>query len=239
MGRIHAITPFTMLDYPEEIACIVWFSKCNLRCVYCHNPDIVFGEHASCNEDECLAFLRDRRGKLTGVVLSGGEPTLCGELLFYAEQAKQMGFKVKLDTNGTMPKPVGEMLDKHLVDYIALDFKCPPAKAPKVIGTDKFSAAYAETLAMAVKAHNDGRVKLEIRTTFHTDFMDEADLNAIMDVLKQTDYRGTYYIQNIVSVGDSTIGNVAKPSRDIDISKLVKPASFAVAFRNFPKLKSL
>ncbi|MDR0762368.1 MAG: radical SAM protein, partial [Campylobacteraceae bacterium] len=96
---IFDITPFTMLDYPEHLSCIVWFAGCNMRCSYCYNPHIVLGE-GNIGIDELLNFLRTRAGRLEGVVLSGGECTLYPELPKLCREIKELGFKIKLDTNG-------------------------------------------------------------------------------------------------------------------------------------------
>jgi len=105
MSRIYDITPFTLLDYPDEVACIVWMSGCNLRCVYCHNPDIVLGRGDK-EQAELFVFLKARQGKLTSVVFSGGEATFCPILPDLVRKTKEMGFKTKLDTNGGNPKVI-------------------------------------------------------------------------------------------------------------------------------------
>lgn len=230
MGQLYAITPFTQLDYPGELACIAWFSGCNLRCAYCHNPDIVL-THGEKDDAELLAFLDKRRGLLTGLVLSGGEATCCPNISDIARQAKGKGYKVKLDTNGTRPEIVRAMLDENLLDYVALDYKCPDALASRVIGTEKFAQAFRETLELLVERADGQKLRFETRTTFHPDLMDENDLNAILDDLEHIGYRGAHYIQNIASWGESTLGNVPQPQRAIDRKKLSVPRSFSLSFR--------
>jgi pyruvate formate lyase activating enzyme len=97
---IYDITKFTHLDYPDHLAAIIWFSGCNMRCDYCYNKEIVFAKSGSITLREALDFLRSRRGLLDGVVLSGGEATAY-ELLPFTQAIKEMGFSIKLDTNGT------------------------------------------------------------------------------------------------------------------------------------------
>ncbi|MER2519356.1 MAG: anaerobic ribonucleoside-triphosphate reductase activating protein [Bdellovibrionales bacterium] len=230
MGQLYAITPFTQLDYPGELACIAWFSGCNLRCAYCHNPDIVL-THGDKSDEELLAFLDKRRGLLTGLVLSGGEATCCPAVPAIAQQAKEMGYKIKLDTNGTRPEIVRTMLESNLLDYVALDYKCPATQAQALLGTDKFVAAFRETLALLIAYAKGNDLTFETRTTFHPDLMDENDLNAILDDLERSDYHGTHYIQNVASWGESTLGNVRKPQRDIDREKLTAPRNFSLSFR--------
>ncbi|HEX5710906.1 MAG TPA: radical SAM protein, partial [Sulfuricurvum sp.] len=102
MKALYDITPFTLLDFPDTPAAIFWFAGCNLRCVYCYNPDIVFGV-ARIKEEEALSFLRRRQGLLEGVVLSGGECTTYPHLLVFCRCIKSLGYTIKLDTNGMRP----------------------------------------------------------------------------------------------------------------------------------------
>ena len=106
---IYDVTPFTLLDFPGQTACIIWFSGCNMRCGYCHNPQIVKGVGDKSVED-VLAFLEKRRDLLNGVVLSGGEATLYKDIIPFVTKIKCMGYAVKLDTNGTRPDIIQEML---------------------------------------------------------------------------------------------------------------------------------
>ena len=102
---LYDITPFTTLDYPEHLAAIFWFARGNMRCTYCYNRDIVFGEGER-SEDEAIAFLKSRTGMLEAVVLSGGEATLYGGLPAFCARIRAEGFKIKLDTNGLNPTMV-------------------------------------------------------------------------------------------------------------------------------------
>jgi pyruvate formate lyase activating enzyme len=230
MGKLYAIQPFTMLDFPGEIACIAWFSGCNLRCVYCHNPDIVLGQGKK-EGLELIDFLEKRKGRLTGVVFSGGEPTFAKDLYALAQKAKELGYKVKLDTNGSNPEVVEGLLKAGLLDYVALDYKSPPEKALAVIGSDQFLEPFSRTLDLLVAAAKGG-LGFEVRTTCHPSFLDEADIGSIMRDLAARGYAGTYYIQAVVSTGDKTLGRVVEPERHLDTTKL--PAvPFPVAYRNF------
>src|SRR5690606_32859804 len=119
---IYSITPFTLLDYPNHPACILWFAGCNMRCLYCYNPDIVLGK-GKLSVDDARNFLKSRQSLLQGVVFSGGECTLHPDLVPLARIAKTMGYQVKIDTNGTKPEVLEKLLNEKLVDYIAMDFK--------------------------------------------------------------------------------------------------------------------
>ncbi|MGE3613975.1 MAG: anaerobic ribonucleoside-triphosphate reductase activating protein, partial [Sulfurimonas sp.] len=124
---IYDLTTFTHVDYPDHLSCIVWFSGCNMRCDYCYNKDIVFAKDGKYSYDDILDFLKTRVGLLEAVVLSGGEAT-SHELLPFCREIKKLGFKIKLDTNGTNFSTIKELLDANLLDYVALDYKAPKDK---------------------------------------------------------------------------------------------------------------
>ena len=233
MGQLYAITPFTQLDYPGELACIAWLSGCNLRCVYCHNPDIVL-QHGQKEDTELLSFLKARRGFLTGVVFSGGEATFCPTLPDLAQQAKAWGYKTKLDTNGTNPEMLHKLLENHHIDSIALDYKCPPHLADELLGTARYDSAFQESLTYLIEQASAGNIDLEIRTTYHPDYLDEADIGQIINDLDHRNYQGTYWLQNIVTSGEKTLGKVAAPERLLDQELLPQPKNFTLGFRNFP-----
>lgn len=236
MGQLYDITPFTLLDFPEETACIAWFAGCNLRCVYCHNPDIV---HARGHKevDELLEFLQKRKGLLTGVVFSGGEATFFAGLGPLMRQVKDLGYKIKLDTNGSRPDVLKSLIADELLDYVALDFKCLPERAEELLGTAHYTDRFFESLPLLIREAERG-LKLEVRTTFHADLMTEEDLGLMIAELDRYGYKGAYYIQNVISFGDKTLGNVAKPSRGIDSGKLPQPLHFNLVFRNFSEEKA-
>lgn len=227
MSQLYTITPFSLLDFPNEVACIAWFSGCNFRCKYCHNPDIVLNKGDK-EDADLISFLKKRKGLLTGVVFSGGEATFYKDLPTLMTSVKELGFKTKLDTNGTNPKVVLELLDNNSVDYIALDYKCPPNRSEKLLGTSKFDDAFHGCLKLLIAAKN---IKLEIRTTFHSDYLDVEDIEYIINDLDELGYTGVYYVQNIETVGEGTLGNVSKSLR-ISIEQLPIPKNFTIQIRN-------
>ena len=202
-----------------------------MRCVYCHNPQIVTGRGEK-EEEEFFSFLNKRVGKLTAVVFSGGEATLYPMLPDMIRKVKAMGFKVKLDTNGSRPQVVKLLLEEGLLDYVAMDYKCPPDLAEGMIGTAKLWEPFRESLALLINASRKG-LAFEVRTTVHPDFLKEEDINRMIIDLDQAGYQGTYYIQNIAATGEKTIGQVAEPQSRMDQTKLVKPKGFELAYRNF------
>ena len=135
-GRgIADITPLTLLDFPNKVACIFWLRGCNLFCQYCYNVSLVRGTGSPAGDrTDYLDFLRDRVGFLDGVVLSGGECTLCPDLIPICREIRQLGFAIKIDTNGTRPSVVKALVEEGLCDYIALDYKAPPEQYGAVTG---------------------------------------------------------------------------------------------------------
>lgn len=233
MGQIYEISSFSLLDYPDELACIVWISGCNLRCAYCHNPDIVLNR-GDMEDAELLAFLKKRSGRLTAVVFSGGEATFYPGLPELVRQAKELGFKTKIDTNGSNPEMLRHLVASGTLDMIALDYKCPPQIAEKLIGTTRFVAAFEESLDFLIAESRAERVRLEVRTTVATEFMNEEDVAWMIGDLDARGYQGTYYLQNIATSGEKTLGNLALPERVLDQSRLPVPKNFTLGFRNFP-----
>ena len=123
---IKGLEKQTLLDYPGKIACIVFTFGCNFRCGYCHNPELVFDDkRPQISEESILSFLDERKGFLEGVVITGGEPTLHKDLPEFMAKIKNLGYSVKLDTNGTNPEMLKILLERKLVDYIAMDIKAP------------------------------------------------------------------------------------------------------------------
>lgn len=226
---IFSVTPFTMLDFPGRTACIIWFTGCNMRCPYCHNPQIVKGKGRG-DIDQVMTFLKKRQGLLDGVVLSGGEASAYPGLPGFIRDLKALGYAIKLDTNGLRPDIIKAHLDAGFLDYVALDYKAPPAKFRRVTGTDKYDL-FSQTLDLLCV---QGSVEFEVRTTVHTDLMDEDDVSGIIRDLEGRGYKGIHAIQNFTHSDDRpTLGFMKAQSRLLDIGKLYKPASFNLIFRNF------
>lgn len=212
---ITSITPFTFQDYPEHTACILWFSGCNMACSYCHNPELVKGELAKLPPAQVVEFLESRKGLLEGVVLSGGECMMSAQLPEFARYLKSLGFKVKVDTNGTNPDILEEMLGEQLIDYVALDYKAPPDLFQSITGFDGY-ALFERSLKLLIASG----IPLEIRTTVHADLLDEEDINFILKHLENLGFRGTYYVQNFRA--GKTLGNLDEPFNRFDVSRLNK-----------------
>ncbi len=210
---LYDITPFTALDYPDHLAAIFWFAKCNMRCVYCYNKDIVFGE-GKITEEEAIAFLQSRIGLLEAVVLSGGEATLYKGLVEFCKKIKQLKFKIKLDTNGLNPEMVQVLVENRLVDYIALDYKAPKEKYFEIT-KDKHFDSFSKTLNFLIQ----NQFSFEVRTTVHSDLLRVEEINRIIKDLLKRGYRGTYYLQPFVFT-ENTIGKIQEEKNAFDTSQL-------------------
>lgn len=223
----YAITPFTMLDFPGHTACIIWVAGCNMRCGYCHNPQIVLGK-GTIREEEAMDFLGRRKGLLDGVVLSGGEATSWPGLVGFAQEVKAMGFTLKLDTNGLRPDVVTQLLDRRLIDRIALDYKAPRAKFHDVTGVTAWQR-FSATLDLLCA---QGEIPFEVRTTVHDALMDENDVLAITRDLKGRGYDGVHALQIAVIDPDRpTLGALPLQRRDWDLAVLQERAPLSLVLR--------
>ena len=167
-GKIAHVLPLSLCDYPGKLAAVVFFAGCNLRCPFCYNAELVLPELVEGLSPWAFArvraWLAERTGFLDGVVLTGGEPTLSPDLVPFARDLKGMGFLVKLDTNGTHPEVLAELLEKRLLDHVALDLKAPFSRYAEFVGLREGGmvvAAVRESLALL----RDHAPDYEVRTT--------------------------------------------------------------------------
>jgi pyruvate formate lyase activating enzyme len=224
MSAIFDITKFTMLDYPDELACIVWFSGCNMRCPYCYNPHIVHGKGTISIED-CLYFLRKRQGLLDGVVLSGGECTNYAGLVDFCKKVKALGFLIKIDTNGSRPDQLKILFEQNLVDYMAIDFK---ATKEKYLAISHLQNGY-NLFTESVKLAQEYGVKYEVRTTLHADLLTAEDLTEMGEDLQRLGYLGKFYIQQFIET--ENLGNLMASHQVVDFSAVQSP--IPLELRNF------
>ena len=134
--KIKHIEKFTLIDYPGKIACTIFLFGCNFRCGFCHNPELVLKEETKdISEKEILDFLKERKEKLEGVCFTGGEPLMTLEIAFL-EKIKSLGDNIKIDTNGGFPGKLEKMIERGLVDYVAMDVKGPKEKYNEITGVN-------------------------------------------------------------------------------------------------------
>lgn len=192
-----------------------------MRCGYCHNPDLVLAKGTGYDQKSVTEFLKKRIGLLDGVVLSGGEATLYRKIDLLCEMIKTLGFAIKLDTNGLRFDVVARLLERGLLDYVALDYKAPREKFHDVTGSHDFKS-FAKTLDLLLESET----AFEVRTTYHSGLLEMEDLMMIMQDLKKRGYSQTYYIQQ--AMGERTLGNLGE-SRLLERSRL--PACLPVSIR--------
>ena len=187
---IHSFTPFTLLDYPDKSACILWFAGCNMKCDYCYNPEIVFGKGLF-YFSEIYSFLKSRKNLLDAVVLSGGECLIHKDIIPFIKLVKSLGFLIKVDTNGSQPKVLEKLIEENLIDYVALDFKGPKEKFFTITKSD-FYTQFLSCLELLQASS----IPFEIRTTYHSSLLNPEDIAAMQHVLLELGYDKDYYIQN-------------------------------------------
>ncbi len=181
---ISGIQKFTLLDFPEHIACIIFTGGCNYRCGFCHNPEFVLPEQLAklrknfIPEEAALNFLKQRRGMLDGVVISGGEPTIMPDLENFIVKVRELGFAVKLDSNGNRPEALRSLIDKGLADYVAMDFKTSLPQYQALVGTGADVAKIRESIELLKR----GDVEYEFRTTL----IREAHTPEILAAMRET-----------------------------------------------------
>ena len=226
---ICGLQKLSLLDYPEKLAATIFTGGCNLRCPFCHNALLVtrLSESETFSVEEVLNFLKKRIGLLDGVCITGGEPLLQNDLEDFIVEIRRLGFKIKLDTNGTFPDKLAFLLDKGLIDYVALDIKNSPEKYPLTVGLPDFdSKPVFESAALLMR----GPVPYEFRTTLVREFHTYDDIEKIGRILSGA---ANYYLQNFEDSGDlvgfgsfgSTLSALASPEaehcRDI-LSKYIE-----------------
>jgi pyruvate formate lyase activating enzyme len=175
--KIHGLQKMTLLDYPGRVACTVFFGGCNMRCPFCHNAELLDGTApAVMEEEELLAFLRKRKGLLDGVAITGGEPLLQKDLPEFAAKIRELGYPVKLDTNGTYPDRLNRMISEGLVQYVAMDIKNSMDRYAETAGLQEMDLA---PVRESVSLLMEGKAEYEFRTTAVAEFHDDRSFREI------------------------------------------------------------
>ncbi len=208
---INGFQKLTILDYPGKVACIVFTPGCNFRCPFCHNASLVthIDTETYLDVEEVIAYLKKRQGLLDGVVITGGEPLLQNGIEEFIGEIKALGYSVKLDTNGSFPEKLISIVEKGLVDYVAMDIKNSKEKYGETIGVDNFQIAPIEK---SVDFLLQNKVEYEFRTTivdgFHT-------LDDIQDIVVWIKGAHKYFLQNFVDSGDLIMPDLKPVSVDL------------------------
>lgn len=190
--KIAGFQKFTLIDYPGMISAIIFTQGCNFRCPWCHNPELVLPElyKELLDKNEILDFLKTRIGKLDAVTITGGEPTLHQDLPDFIKTIKEMGFKIKLDTNGTNPLMLKTLLRDNLIDYFAMDIKTSLENYSEVIGEDVDVYMIKESIEVI----KESGIDYEFRTTMIPSLMNEDDIFQIETLIGDVN---RYYIQHL------------------------------------------
>lgn len=180
--KINGLQKLTLLDFPGHTACTVFLAGCDMDCPFCHNSDLITGNApVLMEEEELFSFLKKRQGVLDGVAFTGGEPLLRRELPEVCGKIKELGYLVKLDTNGNHPKELAGMLDAGLVDYVAMDIKNSPEKYAQTAGVDRLDTGrISESIFLLI----NGSCDYEFRTTVTAQLHDEDSFRGIAELIK-------------------------------------------------------
>ncbi len=196
--KIHGLQKLTLLDYPGKVACTIFLGGCNWRCPFCHNASLVRmdGSEVLIDNDELAGFLKKRQGLLDGVCISGGEPLLRPELADLIRSIRAMGYLIKLDTNGSKPQQLKELVREGMLDYVAMDIKNAPYKYRSTSGCSPEDLAAVQESADFLL---NGSVEYEFRTTIVREMHSVRDILAIGRWLQGAEH---YYLQDFTDSGD-------------------------------------
>ena len=202
---ISGLQKTTLLDYPGHIACTIFFGRCNLRCPFCHNMELV--EHPerfpTFTMDEILDFLKERKGKLNGVAITGGEPLLNRDIEDLLRPIRELGFPIKLDTNGFFPDMIEKLIDDKLVNMFAMDIKSGWINYLKLAGVDgktsSFDHDWQDKLKRSINLLMTKAEDYEFRTTCVKGLHVDEDFIEIRDMINGTK---NYFLQDYKAAPD-------------------------------------
>lgn len=216
MPKLAGLQKLTLLDFPGKLACTVFLPGCNLRCPYCHNGSLVLQPDAQeLPQADFFAFLHSRKGHLEGVCVSGGEPMIQHDLLPFLTRIKDMGFFLKLDTNGCDPVGLEQVVNLGLLDYVAMDIKNSPHKYAKTAGLPALDLSpYLQSASLLLQ----GRVPYEFRTTVMPQLHTPEDMLEIGHWLAGAQ---RYYLQNFADSGDLVSNQLFAPCSEVQLQALL------------------
>ena len=214
--EIGGLQKMTLLDYPGKVACTVFLPMCNLRCPYCHNSSLVLPQkiEAGFSQETLLEFLYRRKGKLDGVCVTGGEPTVHKDLPQLLRKIRDLGFSVKLDTNGSNPSMLQNLMEEKLLDYVAMDIKNAPELYAKTCG----GISIADQAAKSMDLLFHGKTDFEFRTTVCRPFHTEQSME---NLAKWIAGKEKYFLQNFEDSGD-LIGTGMGPFTEKELERYLE-----------------
>lgn len=195
---IQGLQKLTLLDYPGKVACTIFTAGCNFRCPFCHNASLVIDTYKNQEipEEELFSFLKKRTGVLDGVCVTGGEPLIQQGIEDLLMNIKELGYAVKLDTNGSFPDKLRRLVEQGLVDYVAMDIKNSQESYGKTIGIEEYDI---ENVNRSVQYLLRGNVPYEFRTTVVQELHRRSDFESIGRWIEGAQH---YYLQQFVDSGD-------------------------------------
>ncbi len=215
--NISGIQKLTLLDFPGKLACTVFTSGCNFRCPFCHNASLVLpGMSDHIDEQEVFSFLKKREGILEGVCITGGEPCLQPDLETFIRKVRDIGFAVKLDTNGSFPEKLSSLLEKGLLDYVAMDIKTSKERYSEVCGVQ--NERLFENVQKSVEILKSSSVPHEFRTTTARELQTKEDFEKIGRWLSG---EKRYFIQQYEASGE-LVGDEMTPYEKEELTEFVK-----------------
>ena len=208
--NIGGLQKTSLLDYPDTISAIIWTVGCDFLCPFCYNKDLVLGKVGVIPEEEVLSFLEKRKGMLEGLVISGGEPLMQKDIVQFAEKVKKLGYLIKIDTNGMYPEKLKELIDKKLVDYVAMDVKAPKNKYDKLtdVKTD------IKKIEKSIEIIKNSKLDYQFKTTFVPGLLTKEN---IIIIAKWLEGSKRFYLQqfkNDAPLISSKLQNVAPYSKE-------------------------
>ena len=207
--KIHGLQKMTLLDFPGRVACTVFLGGCDMRCPFCHNAELIDGSAPPVmDEAELLAFLKKRQGLLEGVAVTGGEPLLRPDFIELAEKIRDLGYPLKLDTNGTHPDRLREIINRGLAAYVAMDIKNSPDRYAETAGLEKLDLApVRESVALLM----EGRTDYEFRTTVVAELHDADSFRGIGEWIRGA---RRYFLQKFTDRDTVPFGGFHAPADD-------------------------
>jgi len=217
--RLGGLQKLSLIDFPNKLSAIVFTQGCPFRCHFCHNASLVLPEKFSqcINEDDFFSFLISRKNKLDGVVISGGEPTIQNDLINFIEKIKKMDFAIKLDTSGICPDVLNELLQKNLLDYVAMDIKAPLENYEKVIGTKVDTKKIQKSINLLLNS----KILFEFRTTLVPQFHNLKDIEAMAQMIKDAPL---YILQKFIPESTLSIFQNNKSFMEKEIDPYIEKA---------------
>ena len=227
--RILGLQKLTLLDFPGRVACTIFTGGCNFRCPFCHNALLVLPDITpdALDSDEVITFLKKRVGLLDGVCVTGGEPTIQPDIAEFLSVLKGLGYAVKLDTNGSFPDRLRELIRDGLVDYVAMDIKSSPSGYAAAVGADSFDISPILESASFLMS---GSVPFEFRTTVVRELHKRSDFEEIGRWLAGSE---PYYLQAFVDSGELIRSGLSAYEKEemIELAEAVRPYIPSVSLR--------